>query len=950
MDGDPLPLPEPPEISTLGQAVARSRLRAALLGEVSPVQVGRFVLQRQLGRGGMGTVWLARDEQLDRSVALKFLHGTADGEVGEQRLFREAQGLGRLSHANVIPVFDVGRHDGRVWIAMEYVPGRTLRAWAEEHPDPRDRLAAWLDAGRGLLAVHRAGLVHRDVKPDNVLMGDDGRVRLIDFGLVRALRDPEDEETKTGGAQTRGVPAATSVTDGSLTIDGQFLGTPAYAPPEQLDGQRVDARADQASFCACVWEALCNERVGVERWPQDAAALLAVPDGISMPRRVQRALSRGLQRDPEQRFDDMEALLAALQPRRGRWALAGAVTTGVLGIGLGLASAPGGEFEPPCLHTDQPLTAVWTSDRADAVAQRDPTLADALERWTRRWRDTARQVCEEVHVQQTRSETSLGPRRACLDASLDALAVTLDATLEVPAIPEGTARSSAVLLESPRVCLSEAVLEQDQPRPDQRSAISELQRRLFRLYVGLGEASVEDRRHAATEVRAEAEALGFAPMVGRAAYTQGFLAYLSHDAEAARAHYGEALDLGGDDPLLVVDAWAGLAKVALDLDLDTRRTAWLFDRRVHVLGALPEAAAHQAMAIHDQGRLRLHQGDLPGAERATREAASAFEQLDPLARWQHAATLRQLAWIVQERGRPTDAARLRSQARALELREDAPEDAPVPPTDRGLASLEQGLTQLEQGQLDAAQTSLERARVQILQAHGAGSLFLAQAHVTLSALGDARGQLEVSWRHASQADRIVREAGGPDHPDRIQSLSALGTVAYRQERFPVAVDLYERTLTIAEATLPPRAPELAWARSNLAEALHEIGQDQRAETMLRQAISALEQIHGPEHPELSIPVKGLGVVLRARGDLDGARLWLERALALLGDRPEHLVEAAQTRWALAQTLDALEQTDAALELARRARTDFQSLGPDFEPRHDEIADWISIHRPRGTTP
>ena len=180
------------------------RIRAKLFGGEEPLgTVDRFKLEGVLGTGGMGTVYEGWDEKLQRRVALKFLRGTVDSPSGEKRFFREAQGLARISHPNVVPVYDVGRWEGRVWIAMEHVPGQTLGEWVAEAPRTRAEIVdRWTAAGRGLAAIHDAGMVHRDIKPNNILLGDDGRVRIIDFGLVKAADTHHDLSESTGGDPT----------------------------------------------------------------------------------------------------------------------------------------------------------------------------------------------------------------------------------------------------------------------------------------------------------------------------------------------------------------------------------------------------------------------------------------------------------------------------------------------------------------------------------------------------------------------------------------------------------------------------------------------------------------------------------------------------------------------------------------------------------------------------
>ncbi|HEY0133233.1 MAG TPA: serine/threonine-protein kinase, partial [Nannocystis sp.] len=209
--------------------------------EGPPLQtrLGRFMLLQLLGQGGMGVVYTAWDELLDRRVALKLLRTGHDGDA-QARILHEAKGLARLSHPNVVQIYEVSASGGRLFIAMEYIAGNTLRAWTDEQrragADPRVLLDMYIQAGRGLAAAHAQGLVHRDFKPDNVLVGEDGRARVVDFGLV-TIRHAAPDVHAPGGAP----PAI----DARLTADGAVHGTPAYMPPEQFAGLAADARSDQ---------------------------------------------------------------------------------------------------------------------------------------------------------------------------------------------------------------------------------------------------------------------------------------------------------------------------------------------------------------------------------------------------------------------------------------------------------------------------------------------------------------------------------------------------------------------------------------------------------------------------------------------------------------------------------------------------------------------------------
>ncbi|MFP2913550.1 serine/threonine-protein kinase, partial [Pyxidicoccus sp. 3LFB2] len=266
--------------------------------------LGRYVVLDKLGAGGMGVVLSAYDPKLDRKVALKLVrslkgHGAAELQ---QRLLREAQAVARLSHPHVIAVFDVGTVDERLFMAMEFVEGPTLRKWlTATKRDWREVLAAFQQAGQGLAAAHAAGLVHRDFKPDNVLVDTRGRVRVTDFGLARFEHVPA-SVLPSGALSPEAVPQ-----DG-LTRTGSLLGTPGYMAPEQWDGQEVDARGDQFSFCVALHEALYGVRPFARGTPPDFTQLQPIPAQTPVPAWVRRVVLRGLSVAPEARFTSMDAL------------------------------------------------------------------------------------------------------------------------------------------------------------------------------------------------------------------------------------------------------------------------------------------------------------------------------------------------------------------------------------------------------------------------------------------------------------------------------------------------------------------------------------------------------------------------------------------------------------------------------------------------------------------
>jgi eukaryotic-like serine/threonine-protein kinase len=288
--------------------------------------LGRYRMLAPLGAGAMGDVVVAHDPELDRRVAIKLMRAVEGGaeptEQRQVRMLREARILAQLDHPNVVRVLDVGRDGaGEVWIAMELVEGGALRHWLATPRTVDAILDAFTGAARGLAAVHTAGVVHRDVKPDNLLVAGDGRIVVGDFGL----------------ALVHGGPAVAGG-DPRLTASGVILGTPGYMAPEQLGGA-ADARCDQFAWCLALWEALFGARPFDD--PDPAARLLRIARAELAPpadrpelRAVAEVLRRGLRLGPDERFPSMSALLDALANARRR-----RVRRWPLAAGLGVAAA-----------------------------------------------------------------------------------------------------------------------------------------------------------------------------------------------------------------------------------------------------------------------------------------------------------------------------------------------------------------------------------------------------------------------------------------------------------------------------------------------------------------------------------------------------------------------------------------------------------------------------------
>lgn len=339
-----------------------SEARRRLFGDGPVLRIGRYRIETRIGAGGMGEVYLAVDEQLDRKVAIKrVLPGLISGRQ-HQRLRDEARALAKLSHPNVVQVYEIGEHDGRTFLAMEYVEGQTLAQWLAEQPRTwREILARFCAAGRGLAAAHEAGVIHRDFKPENILLGDDGSVRVADFGIALASTDLDEPQ------------AIGPVREGDETGATNYVaGTFRYMPLEQLRGDTVDARSDQFAFCVALYEALWRTQpfaLGdlLERLEVLERQRARRPARGRVPAQLWWILRRGLARSPGERWPDMTTLLDALArvPCRRREAIAAAFAAPMLIVGAVVA---GLVSSPELSHVHDPVAAPPSAPISPAAA------------------------------------------------------------------------------------------------------------------------------------------------------------------------------------------------------------------------------------------------------------------------------------------------------------------------------------------------------------------------------------------------------------------------------------------------------------------------------------------------------------------------------------------------------------------------------------------------------
>ncbi len=563
--------PKPPSAESTLAGPGRPGASAPSPSQRRGATIGRYVLLDVLGKGGMGIVYSAFDPKLDRKIAVKVLRprGSDESSEAQDRLLREAQAMARLSHPNVVAVHDVGAFEGGVFLAMELVEGTTLDGWlaaGDKTRSWRARLDAMKAAGRGLSAAHAARIVHRDFKPDNVLVGRDGRVCVTDFGIARsALGGLQREPAAPPGSSPPQPPALET----TLTVTGSVLGTIGFMAPEQAFGEEADARSDQFGFCATLYFALYGERPfpsgDLETYTEALRGpVRSAPAGSAVPAWLRRVVLRGLAISPDARYPSMDALLDALDRDpavvRRRWIGAGVVLGGLALAGLGIRGWSQRKASA-CLREVPGLSGAWDDQirreaRAAFVASGAPNATDAFDRtanvldaYASTWSAMYRGACEDTRVRGDQPEEVYRLRADCLDRQKGELRALTSLFRRADAPLVETSTRAAYGLPALSYCGDVRALRANVGLPDD----PEKRARVEEALTALAEADALELGDRSREALAVAErALSLARAAG-------------HEGTEAEALYvvGHAqtrlTDEAGAQRSLANAAWAGLA-------------------------------------------------------------------------------------------------------------------------------------------------------------------------------------------------------------------------------------------------------------------------------------------------------------------------------------------------------------------------------------------------------
>ncbi|HVI00294.1 MAG TPA: serine/threonine-protein kinase [Enhygromyxa sp.] len=958
---------------------------------LAPVRLGHHVLLHKLGKGGMGIVYAAYDERLDRRVAIKLLR-TRGRKNADIRLKREAQALARLSHPNVVQIYEIGEFEQQPFLVMELIEGVTLGHWRAERSRTRaEILAVFLAAGRGLAAAHAKGLVHRDFKPDNVMIRRDGHVVVMDFGLARgderssSSPDPADdlptvdarelELPNSAAANVIGSSPRSSELENPLTVAGKVLGTPGYMAPEQLFGEPVHAGCDQFSFCVSLWEALYDQRPfrgqSLAAFAQAVMHDRPTPSETSeVPAWLRKVLERGLARSPDDRWPSMNALLDALQrdptKRRRRLLLAAGVLVSACLAAAAVQGIEQRQRERSELARAEQLAACElegqqiTDDWNDVVAQRieqtflrtsHPFASAAwqhtrpwLDDYAREWSALRTQACVDASVDHSRSDDSHARTIDCLDEGRIAFVGVLDVLSGLTADDAQMVTSAtltAARLSPPASCSNQSLLRQlRRPPAELRDTIAQLRARLER---ARARSYAGDHARALVEAQAvldEADALAWTPLLVQAgtmvAFTQFRLGKYEDAERSAEQAFLHAA--ASDDELGMLLTAAELATVlgtGLARYDDARRWALLAKALVERLEL--GGTAHEAQVLTRFAALLTETGAyadaLPHQQRALQIYEAVLGPQHPTA----AIVLLNLG-VTQDRLGQHQAA-LTSYERGIEVVKavQGPEHSNL-----GYFYNSVGTTSVHLCDFAGALAAYQRALDIWELALGVEHPTVALVQSNLAALLCRKHECEAALILHRRALQTLEHKQGPEHPQVGTTLARIGVALQTAGQLDEAAEHHRRALAILETAKGAEHHDTLVIRMQLGSVLREQGHPAAAIEHIRPALEVLERTDGPAHV-IRFGLVELALALLDTGELATARAQLERALALF-EQPL-CVDRADASFALARVLWASGERADALTLAESAREGYVASG-DFGARGlAKLDGWLATHTP-----
>ncbi len=946
--GDPaetltMPHGPPASIDEPGADTAESRNRGRLTRGCS---VGRFLILERIGQGAMGEVYCAYDPDLDRKIALKILRPGREGRRDLRlRLGREAKALARLDHPNVVKIFDVGTAGDQVYLAMEWIPGLNLRDHlAQDALSAEAVLDLFREAGRGLAAAHESDLIHRDFKPANVMVGLDGRVRVLDFGLARPNPGDSPHASSGRGVGSRArshrqsighegavldptalglAPSFDPEIEDHLTQTGATLGTPAYMAPEQRRGEAATTASDQFGFGAALFEALHGmlPYPGLTSSLDDGPWALAAPSPRPDVRpEIQRAIERSVAPDVADRYASMSALLGALAPpkprqRSGRIV---AILLSALAIVTVFAFRSSRPAAALCTGGPAQLAGVWNDDRSMAVRQRAqatlmPDGVDRIDRaaglidsYGKAWVAAYGETCRATQIEGTQSPALLDLRMACLETrmqSIDTLADVLETVADAAAAEK--ALRGATRLAGLDACRDRSALLAMGPPPDDpdaRATLDSGRKDLARARVLMDIGNFDGSQASATAALEKAARIGSQTLLAEATVRLGIIARLAgEDSEAVTNTLESALiaAAAGRHDRVAAEALVELVRVT-GYERNDFEAASAFARQAEtVIRRLTEPDLLQARLDDQLGTLASRQGDYEAAlthHEAARQRLDSARDVPPQSLL---APLDGLANALAGQGLYEEARQVR-----LDLLER--QEALLGPEHPQIAI---SLNQLGNGEFDrarfgAAETAYRRARAIRQRVFGDDHVRTASVEVNLANALAAGGRPHDALVVYRQAQITLETRLGADHPHVAVVLSSSASALNAIDDRTAARQRLERALAIQEKAFGRDHSSVGQTHYNLADLAFDDGDADVAVREFRAALRIWEAAHGPDHPRVAAALSGIGRATLLDDRAADALPWLMRALEIRDRVESDPWRRATTRFASARALAA----------------------------------------------
>ncbi|KAB2899521.1 MAG: tetratricopeptide repeat protein [Kofleriaceae bacterium] len=852
-------------------------------------RLGRYEIRDVIGAGGLGVVYRAHDPELEREVAIKVV--AARGGRRQERLLAEARTMAKLDHPAVMPVFDVGAIDAGVYIVMPYLAGGTLHDWIHAKPRPwKDVLARFIQAGGGLEAAHRAGLVHRDFKPRNVLLDGDN-VLVADFGI--ATYESPDAAGAAGGASLVG-------------------GTPGYMAPEQARGDDVDARADQYSFCISLWEGLHGER------PNDADTRTASrPSADNLPPRPAErrhaprwlldAVSRGFSANPDQRWPSLAALIDHIESRgrRPRRVATSATLVLIAGAAVAFAVSMSRTSGDECPDPSSRVAGIWNPRvRAGAEAAFLATkvsyagdlaarLLSEVDARTTTWRAAVIETCR-LRRSGKPSEAVLDLRSQCLERWLQELRGTIGVLAGVRDRKSIDAAAEAARAMSPiGDCTDNTLLGRlVPPPPDRRADVDQIRAELLELELALRTQTITDAVKDAARLVDRARAAGHDPTLARVLKFQANLLRKTMDAEASKpvlADLAQVAARGGDDRTA---AWAWVERISVNNGLEQREEA------AQLLPAAHAAVARAGNPIDLKAFLMITEASLVDGEGQPERAL---------------ALLKEAEQTLRAAGADTPGSEYAAVLRGV------------------LGGI--GAAHGSAGDFDASAAAFREALAEAERHVGPEHPDLGVLHYNLGETLRRSGRAEEALTAFNRANRIYERAVGPSSA-LVSAQARIAGILYLLDRTGESLIAFDKALAYARQVLPPDSPVIAGIISDRTAVLLDL---KRYQEVIDQLTPVIESREKQDPKGVATALNNRGAAYRRLERYDEAARDYEKAIALIdGSKGGERQLVTFLQW-LGRTYILANQPQKAIAPLERAVAD-QTKGRNEQAQR--IAGWL----------